>query len=620
MRSASLLIQLLLCSCLLAAEARGEPAAPQCGHGLSFFGDFKYPPGFKHFDYVNPDAPKGGKLVRAIGYSFNSFTPFIPKGMAAPGLGVIGESTLYDSLMVASGDEVGVFYGNLAECISVSDDVTKVRMRLRKKARWHDGVPVTARDVKFTFEHIRDNAFGGVKAAYLSLKQVDAVNDQEVLFTYHYPVNLSAMMALGRVAILPEHYWRERDITKTTLEPPLSSGPYRIGRFKIGRFIEFERVADYWGKDLGLHRGQHNIDVLRYEVYRDATVQREALRKGLLDVRIEGSAAQWATGYNLAGRNTGLLVQERHRFRQYMGVVAALGFNLTRERFKDVRVREALTLAFDFDWMNTVFNYGANEKPQSYFHGTFLAATGLPSDDELELLEPFREQLPARVFTEPPFSGSSTAKLNSRDALLRAQSLLAEAGWVFRDGSLVNANGEVFEIEFLINFSSRTLLPYIERLKRLGILGRIRLVEDAQFINLRRNNKGDAVFGSLASAMPPAAEIPAYLHSKSLGASNFARLSSPIVDNLVGQLLSARDRRSLVAASRALDRVLYWQFYFIPVAVLEANRVMLWNKFGKPDVLSRDNAGFPYTWWWDPAKAARVAHAQGKRGREPETR
>ncbi len=614
MRLASAFISLIALSDPVSGQSNDEPVAPRWQHGLSFFGEFKYPQGFKHFDYVNPKAPKGGRLVRAIGASFNSFTPFIAKGIGAPGASVIGRMTLYDSLMWPSGDEVGVFYGNLAEQIAVSDDSTEVRMLLRPEARWHDGVPVTARDIKFTFEHIRDHAFPGVKAAYLSLKQVDVVSDQEVQFKYHYPVNLNAMMALGKVAMMPEHYWGERDSSKTTIEPPLSSGPYQIGEFKIGKFIEFERVPNYWGRDLGIHRGRHNIDILRFEVYRDATVQREALRKGLLDSFAESSAAQWVTGYDLPSRDAGLLVQEKHHYLQYMGVRSALAFNLSQERFKDVRVREALALAFDFEWMNAVLNYDVYQKPQSYFHGTFLAATGRPSDDELELLEPFREQLPERVFTEPPFNGNSVANRGRRDAIVYAQSLLAEAGWQFRDGGLVDARGDPFEIEFMVNSQGgqRTLVPYVERLNRLGIRGRIRLLEDSQYINLRRNNKSDAVFGSLATSLPPNIELPAYLGSRSRGVANFARLSSPIVDVLIEHLLNARNRSDLVAASRALDRVLYWQFYFIPIRVMEPQRVVFWSKFGKPDHQALYYAGFPDTWWWDSAKASRVKKALGR--------
>ncbi len=591
-------------------SARPDPAVtePRWQHGLSFFGDFKYPPGFSHFDYVNPQAPHGGRLVRRIGAAFNSFTPFIARGIGAPGGSVIGEMTRYDSLLWPSGDEVGVFYGSLAERVAVSDDMTEVRMQLRREARWHDGVPVTAKDVKFTFEHIRDHAFPGVKAAYLSLKQVDVVSEREVLFTYHYPVNLNAMMALGKVATLPEHYWRTRDNSKTTIEPPLSSGPYRIGDFKLGKYIEFERVEDYWGQNVGVHRGRHNIDVLRYDVYRDATVQREALRKGLIDFFPEPSAAQWVTGYDLDGALSGLLVKEEHHFRQYAGIVSALAFNLTKERFADVRVREALALAFDFDWMNKTLDYGVYEKPESFYHGTFLAATGLPSADELALLEPFRDQLPERVFTEPPFSHSAVARLKGRDALVRAQHLLQEAGWTFSQGVLVDRKGVPFEIEFLINSAGgkRTLLPYVEQLARLGITASIRLVETAQFLNLRRNNINDAVFGSLAMSMPPNLEVPAYFGSTSHGIANFARLSSPVVDNIIARMLSAGTRDELVAASRALDRILYWEFYYIPIRVLEPTRALIWNKFGKPTQQPIFYGGFPDTWWWDEGKAKRV--------------
>ncbi|MCZ6656588.1 MAG: extracellular solute-binding protein [Gammaproteobacteria bacterium] len=583
-------------------------------HGLSYFGEFKYPEGFAHFDYVNPDAPKGGRLVRAIP-AYNSFTPLLAKGISAPGVGVIGSMVMYDSLMWPSGDEVGVYYGNLAEKMAVSDDATQIRIRLRPQARWHDGVPVTARDIKFTFEHIKANAFPGVQAAYASITQIDVVSEREVLFTYAYPVNLNAMMALGKVAMMPEHYWRTRDSSKTTIEPPLSSGPYRIGKFEIGKYVEFERVPDYWGYSIGLHRGRHNLDTIRYEVYRDATVSREALRKGLLDYYDEPSAAQWVTGYDFENLENGLLIKDLHEFKQYVGIVSALGFNLTRPRFQDVRVREALSLAFEFDWVNRILEYGVYQKPRSFFHDSFLAAVGLPSDDELALLEPFRSALPVRLFNEAPFAASTHSQLSSRDALVRAQALLQEAGWSMQDNQLVNSAGEDFAIEFLVNTHvwQRVLLPYTDRLQRLGIATSIRLVEAAQYVNLRRNNKSDAVIGSLAISFPPNQELPAYFASRSYGSANFARLSSPIVDALLEEVMSAPTRRALIAASHALDRVLYWQFYYIPIRALEANRVVIWDKFGRPAVQGRYRTAFPDAWWWDEAKAARVAAVLGRR-------
>ena len=579
-----------------------------CQHGISFFRDFKYPPGFAHFDYVNPDAPKGGTLVRPLGSSFNNFTPFIAKGVGAPGVDVIGEQILYDSLMRPSRDEVGVFYGNLAECIAVNDDATEVRMTLRPGARWHDGVPVTATDVKFTFEHIRDHAFPGVKAAFAPIKEVVVHDERDVLFRYRFPMNLNAVTALGKVAILPEHYWRYRDNSATTIEAPLGSGPYRVGRFELGKFIEFERVTDYWAQDLGFAKGRNNLDILRFEVFRDATVQREALRKRLIDVYVEGNAAQWATGYDLPAREQGLMELRIHDNAEYMGVLGALAFNLTKPRFQDVRVREALTLAFDFEWTNDMLNYGAYERPESYFHGTFLKADGLPTPAELELLAPFREVLPTRVFTEPPFDASPNARPGPRQALTRAQALLAEAGWTQRNGRLVNEAGVAFEIEFLVAGPTRELIPYVARLEQLGIVSRIRVLEAAQYMNMRRQNKGDAVVGSLATAMPPNQEVAAYYASQSHGNANFARLASPVVDTLVARILSATDRGSLVAASRALDRVLYWQFYFIPVRVVEGQRLVMWSKFGRPETLAR-NGGFPETWWWDEERAERVEQA-----------
>ena len=587
----------------LATDAEGGTEALHWQHGLSLFGEFKYPPGFDHFDYVNPNAPKGGRLVRAIGASFNNFTPFISKGTIPLGLiDVIVDPTLYDSLMRPSGDEIAVYYGSLAEQIAVSKDMTRVWFKLRPEARWHDGVPVTARDIKFSFDHVRG---GNYKSTLAALKQIDVIDERKVRFTFHYPVNLNTMMMLGRFAILPEHYWREHDITETSTKPPLSSGPYRVGKFGLGKFIEFERVEDYWGKDLGLNKGAFNMDVLRFEVYRDATVARESLRKGLLDAFNEPSAALWVTGHDT---KAGLLVKVPQRFQNFMGVASALAFNLKLARFKDVRVREALSLAFDFDWMNDTFDYGVYDKPQSFFHGTAMAATGLPSEEELELLAPLRDQLPPRVFTEPPFAGSSHATMTRREALIRAQALLAEAGWRYEGNQLVNEEGEIFEIEFLIAAAAeqRSRLAYAEQLKRLGIKAKVRLVESAQYISLRREGRAEAVSGSLAMSMPPGIEVPTYLSSKGRGPENFANLTSPVVDTLIDHLLNATSWPEFKVAGRAVDRVLYWQFYFIPMRVLDAQRIVMWNKYARPDTKSRDFRGFPTTWWWDAGKAERV--------------
>ena len=591
----------------LSAESSVDVATPHWQHGLSIYGEFKYPPGFKHFDTVNPEAPSGGRLVRSLGYSFNNFTPIIDNGLLAPGGDTIAEPILYDSLLRLSADELGVSYGSLAEFIAVSDDMTEVRMKLRPEARWHDGMPITSLDVKFTFEHIRDNGIAGLKMVFLPIKQVEVISDSEVHFKYRHAVNLTEMMMLGKMPILPEHYWRERDITKTTTEPPLTSGPYRVGRFELGKFIEFERVADYWGQDIGPHRGSFNIDVLRFDVYRDGTVAREALHKGLIDAYREIDAAQWMTGY----QQQDLLVKEQYDIKQFTGLSYVLAFNLNMPRFQDVRVREALSLAYNFDWTNSVIDYGVYPKPTSFFHGSVLTATDLPTSSELALLEPFRDQLPAAVFTEPPWTRYSTSKLSPRSALTRAQGLLTEAGWRYHDGRLVDASGNQFEIEFLITSaaSQRRLFPYIAQLKRLGIEAHLRMVEAAQYTNLRRKGKAHAVIGRLIAAMPPSLEVRAYFSSKNKGPTNPAHVNSPVVDALIDSLLGAANRSELTTAGQALDRVLYWQFYFIPLQPLDGPRTVIWDKFDKPDGQSQDTGGFggfPVTWWWNPEKAERV--------------
>ena len=424
-------------------------AEPAYEHGVSFFGSFKYPPDLAHFDYVNPHAPKGGTLVRASQTNWNSFTPLLGKGIPTPGISVIHESILYDGLLMSSDDELGTYYGNLAEAVMVPEDFTWARFRLRPEAHFHDGVPVTTRDVAFTFDHIRDNSWAGVRAAFSMVASTEIHNAREVTFHFHDTGGLNAgvVISLGKVPILPEHYWRDRDITQTTLTPPPGNGPYRVARAEQARFLRYERVPDYWGRRLGIHRGRHNFDQIRYDYYRDATVAREALRKGLVDFRIESDPRYWKHGYDIPARHKGWIVMNRQNFAMYVGILRGLAINTRREKLSDLRVREALTLAYDFDWFNRVLNDHFNARTESYFPHSRFAATGLPSRAELALLEPYRATLPERVFTDAFELPRGNGFGRNREALLRARQLLGEAGWNVRDGLLRNAAGEALRAE-----------------------------------------------------------------------------------------------------------------------------------------------------------------------------
>ena len=582
---------------------------------MSFFGTFKYPPGFEHYDYVNPDAPKGGTLVLATHANWNSFTPYLYKGEVPPGLDHQYGSNpfFYDSLFTASDDEIGTFYGNLAEAVAVADDFSQVRVRLRPEAHWHDGEPITARDVQFTFDHIRNNSGFNLRSAFGMVESVELQGEHE--FTFHLRdttgVNAAVVTSLGKLAILPEHYWRQRDSSVTTLEPPLGSGPYRIAKFTQTKSLLYERVADYWGRHLGVHRGRHNFDAIRYDFYRDPTVAREAFRKGLIDHWREADPGFWHDGFNIPALAKGWLVKRQQNFQYYVGLLRGLVFNSRREHLKDVRVREALTLVFHHDWFDRVINRNFYMRPGSYFAPSAFAATGPPSPAELSLLAPFRNQLPTRVFTHAIEQPQRQGFGRNRAMLKRALGLFEEAGWEIRGGKLVNAAGVPFPLFFVVQTAAelRMIAQYVDQLQALGVDTRVRRVEPAHFINLMKEFEFDIAFGQLAVAQPPGVEIVSYWHSSNANlpqTRNLSGIQSEAVDEMVTRVLNARSKSELMAAQRALDRILLWNFLTIPLIAVEGSRVIYWDRFGRPPADAEFRTSFPAAWWFDDPKAARI--------------
>jgi microcin C transport system substrate-binding protein len=596
-------------------------ATPEYEHGVSFFGEFKYPPHYEHFEYVNPDAPKGGLLVLA---NNTAWTSFIPEGVSTPGMGIIMGSApvLYDGLFSPADDELGAFYGNLAESVMIADDFTWARIRLRTEARWHDGKPVTARDVEFTFKFLRDEleqprkTRDNLQSAFGVIKSIDVHSESELTFHFqsHYGLNAGVVIMLGKIAILPEHYWRERDITRTTLIPPLGSGPYRVAKFSQSRFLLYERVPNYWGRHLPIHRGRHNFDHIRYDFYRDVTVEREAFRKGLVDYRQETDPRYWNDGYNIPARDKGWILMRRHNFSTYVGLLRGLVFNSRRKNLQDVQVREALSLAFDYDWYDRVITQGFYTRPESYFSHTNFAAVGLPDAAELALLAPFRDQLPKRLFTQPFEVTRSRGVGRNREGLLRARNLLRESGWTVIDGVLKNKKGEPFSLSFVIRSidERRLITPYIDQLHRLGFKTRVRMVETSQYVNMMKTFNFDISINGMGIGHPPTLELIAYFHSKNALVpltSNHAGIQNDAVDEMVMRVLNARSIPDLTAAQRALDRILLWNFYLIPVNAIEGPRVLYWDKFGRPPFDAELRTGFPETWWYDEAKASRIDSA-----------
>ena len=595
-----------LAAALFVATTLGA-AEPIYQHGISFFHELKYPADFSHFDYINPDAPKGGVLVQSTQADFNTLSLITDQGVTAPRV-----TWIYDSLVSYRAEEMSSFYGWLADGLSVADDKRTLFLRLHPRARWHDGVPITARDVKFTLELIQASIrFRG----YFSwVQSVEILGEREIAFRLNSELTISNIFPLSWFPILPAHYWEGRDPTRTSLEPRLGSGPYRIAEVRQGRYVRYERVPDYWGRDIAVNKGRFNFDQIQYDVYRDATVGREALRKGLFDAWFEQDVRYWATGYDIPARDKGWLVMDLLDHREEIGVNRVIALNNRRERFKDPRVREALTLAVDFEWENRVLRFGLLNRAVSNFAGEpSFEARGLPGEGELALLAPFRDQLPKRLFTEVFEFPRSTGVGRNRAPLERARALLAQSGWRVEDGVLTNRRGEPFEIVFLSmdGADQRTLLPYLGTLKLLGITGRVKRVEPAQFINLSEKFDFDARVTRNDILAPPIVFLSTFFHSQSASEAqsvNIAGIADPVVDALIAEAVKVTTVEEMAIACRALDRVLLWGFYQIPLDAIAPFRLVYWDKFGRPERedMAVYKSPFPDGWWYDGEKAARI--------------
>ena len=607
MRIAATSQTFLILATALFVTVSSAAAEPMYEHGISFFHELKYPADFTHFDYINPDAPKGGVLVQSTQTDFNTLTLFTDQLVAAPGV-----SWMYDRLVSYRSEEMSSFYGWLADGLSVSDDKRTLFIRLHPRARWHDGMPITARDVKYTLEFIQTSIW---LRGFLSwLQSVEILSEREIALRLASELTVSNIFPLSWFPIMPAHYWEERDPTRASLEPPLGSGPYRVAEVKRGRYIRYERVPDYWGRDIPVNKGRFNFDQIQYEVYRDATVAREAFRKGLFDTWIERDMRYWATGYDIPARDKGWLVMDHIDERSEIGINRVIALNNRREQFKDPRVREALTLAVDFEWENRVLRFGQLDRALSNFSGEpSLEARGLPGEGELALLAPFRDQLPKRLFTEVFEFPRSTGSGRNRAPLERARALLAQAGWHIKNGVLVNNAGEPFEIEFLSvdGADQRTLLPYLGTLKMLGIGGRIRLVEAAQFANLSQKFDYDARIIRSDILAPPIVFLSMFFHSQSASqplSHNIAGIADPVVDALIAEAIKVTTVEEMAIACRALDRVLLWGFYQIPLDAIAPLRIVYWNRFGRPERedLAVYRPPFPDGWWYDDTKAVQI--------------
>ena len=600
------------------ATAGGHETGGQAAvfrHGLSLFGDLKYPADFRHFAYVNPDAPKGGVARQSAIGTFDNFNIVVSgaKGSLANGIELI-----YNSLLAPALDEVSAEYGLLAEAASHPEDFSHVVYRLRPEARWHDGRPVTPKDVIFSFEVFRKN-HSPLAAHYEHVVTAEQTGEHEILFAFDQPGNRDLPLIVGRLNVLPQHWWEgadkagaPRDVTATTLEPPLGCGAYRIKDFVAGRSIVYERVSDYWGKDLPVNVGRDNFDEIRFEFFRDPTVALDAFKADQMDWRTEHSAKNWATGYDFPAVREKRVVLEEFPIRS-MGIMQGFAFNIRRDKFKDSRVRRAFNYAFDFEEMNKQIFFGQYKRIASYFEGTELASSGLPGGRELEILETVRKQVPPEVFTTPyanPVGGNPDAV---RANLREGTRLFREAGYEVRNQALVDAkSGEPYEVEFLASDpnTERFVLFYKPSLERLGISVNVRTVDDAQFENRLRQWDFDIIIGTWPESLSPGNDQRGYWGSRAAdqpGSRNVIGIRNAAIDALIDRLIFAQSRPELVAAARALDRVLLWHHFVVPQWTYGKVRGARWNRFGRPDRMPEYGlAAFPTIWWWDAVKAAKV--------------
>lgn len=595
--------------------ALAQSPATQTSHGFTLFGELHYGADFEHFNYASPDAIKGGEFRYAFASSFDNLNPFIVAG--TPPLNI--EDLVFDRLMRRSGDEAVSVYGVIAESVTWPDDYAWAEFELRESARFHDGSPITADDVAFTIDVFKTQGSPQYRADYGMVASVDALGPKRVRITFADAGDRGNVYTVAQLPVLPRGHWTDRDFSEATVEPLAGSGPYRIVRVDQGRSITYERVPDYWAADLPVNVGLYNFDVILHDYFRDITVEQEALLAGQYDLRWETLPAQWVNGYDIPAVEDGRLIKEMLPYSSTT-LYSAYFFNTRDPRFADRRVREAIAQAYDFEWLNRMIFYDQYVRMSSHFENSELSAEGLPSPAELELLEPWRDQLPEEVFTrayEPPTTDGSRASL--RENLRYAVRLLESAGWTINDGRLENERGEQMSFEVIgwDPFFQRVNAPFIANLELLGIDARQRIIDTAQWFNRLQNFDFDVTIAFYwPLSLSPGAELRNYWESTTAnqpGASNYAGIENPVVDALIEDVVKAPDRTAKVAAARALDRVLLWNYYSVPNYYAPAIPIVYWDKFGRPE---QDPTWLRFLWhmtnWWiDPQKEARLNAGRG---------
>lgn len=593
----------LFATLILSAMSFGL-AAETIKESVSFaiLGDPKYSSDFSHFDYVNPAAPKGGNITLSAIGTFDNFNRYALRGTSAA-----RTERLYDSLFSPSSDEIGSYYPLIAESARYSPDFSWIEVDINPHARFHDGAPITAEDVAFTFNKFMTEGVPQFRLFYKGVK-VNAISRLTVRFEFPEP-NKDKMLGLLGFPVMPKHFWKDHKLSDPLSTPPVASGPYRISKYKMGQYVTYERVKDYWAANLPVNRGQYNFDTIRYDYYLDDKVALEAFKAGAFDLRTESSPKSWATQY--AGGN----FAKNYIVKQDITDNSAqntrwLAFNVQRPLFSDRRVRQALTLAFDFEWMNKAFYFNSYQRANSFFQNTEYAATGYPDSAELAWLAPLKDKIPAEVFTQiyqPPHTDGSGY---SRDNLLKAKELLNEAGWEVKDQQLVNSKtGKPFEFELLLPSGSdfQYVQPFKHSLQRLGITMKIREVDSSQFINRLRSRDFDMI-PTVYNAFPYPSPDLQILWSSAYIDSTYNRpgIKDPAIDQLIAQIVSHQAQpEALLSLGRALDRVLTWNYLMIPMWYSNHSRFAYWDKLSMPAVRPTYSLGFD-SWWFDVNKAARL--------------
>ncbi len=605
MRLPRLLI-LSLPALVLIAFAAAPPAQADSPvktfYSLSLLGEPKYPADFKHFDYVNPDAPKGGDMKLAAIGSFDSFNPFIVKGNPAA-----GSSLLFDTLLTSSEDEADAAYGLLAESIELPDDHSWVAFNLRPEARFQDGTPVTAADVVFSFEMLTTKGDPQYALYYADVAKAEAVGPLKVKFTFKTSANRELPVILGQLNVLPEHYWKDKAFDESTLTPPVGSGPYKVDSFEAGRYVTYRLDPNYWGAKLPVNVGINNFGTERFDYYKDPNIALIAFLSGAYDMTVESSAKSWATQYDVPAVKDGRLIREVIPYERPAGMQCFV-FNLRKPMFQDIRVREALGYAFDFEWADKNLFYGQYKRTKSYFENSELASSGLPSPEELKILEPLRGKIPDEVFTKAFTLPTTDGSGNNRANLRQANALLEQAGWTVKNGVRVDKNGQPFRFEILLDnpLFERLALPFIQSLKRLGIDATLRTTQDsAQYTRRTQSFDYDMIVGAFGESLSPGNEQRWFWGSAAAdqpGSPNLIGIKNPAIDLLINQVISAPDREQLITRTHALDRVLLWNYYVIPHFYMGGDRLAYWNIFDRPKIRPRYRTGFD-TWWIDPKKA-----------------